>query len=70
MNNGGDQLARGMKSATFLPPRVSQEKWDAIWSEETETPAKKKIEISKTNLPTEYLGLEKPGDIKTENDNF
>lgn len=34
--NGGDQLARGAKSATFLPPQVSQEKWDQIWSEDAE----------------------------------
>lgn len=31
--NGGDQLARGAKSATFLPPKVSQEKWDAAFKD-------------------------------------
>ena len=36
MNNGGDSLARGMKSATFGPPKISQEKWDALWSTDTE----------------------------------
>jgi hypothetical protein len=34
-NNGGDQLARGAKSATFGPPaNISQAKWDAIWKPE------------------------------------
>ena len=32
--NGGDQLARGARSATFGPPDVTQEKWDAIWSQD------------------------------------
>jgi len=30
----GDTLARGGKSATFGPPKVSQEKWDEIFGEE------------------------------------
>lgn len=30
----GSRLASGAKSATFLPARVSQERWDAIWQEE------------------------------------
>jgi len=34
MNNGGDALARGGKSATFGPPKVSQEDWDKIWADE------------------------------------
>lgn len=29
----GDILARGAKSATFGPAKVSQAKWDAIWAE-------------------------------------
>ena len=34
-NNGGDQLARGAKSATFGPPaNISQARWDAIWADE------------------------------------
>jgi len=45
MNNGGDVLARGGRSATFPPAKVSQEKWNAIWADdkpaevETKTPA-------------------------------
>lgn len=35
MNNGGDVLARGGKSAVFGPAKVSQEKWDAIFGETT-----------------------------------
>ena len=30
----GDRLARGARSATFSPAKVSQEKWDAIWADE------------------------------------
>ena len=30
----GDILASGGRSAQFLPPKISQEKWDAIWKEE------------------------------------
>jgi hypothetical protein len=29
-----DSLARGDKSALFGPPKVSQEKWDAIWRDD------------------------------------
>ena len=29
--NGGDSLARGAKSASFLPANVSQKRWDAIF---------------------------------------
>lgn len=35
MNNGGDVLARGGKSAVFGPAKVSQEKWDAIFNDMT-----------------------------------
>jgi len=36
--NGGDQLARGAKSATFPASegKISQEKWDAIFGEPAE----------------------------------
>ena len=30
----GDLLARGARSATFPPAKVSQERWDAIWAED------------------------------------
>jgi hypothetical protein len=30
----GDRLARGAKSATFGPAKISQSKWDAIWEPE------------------------------------
>jgi hypothetical protein len=33
----GDRLASGSKSAAFLPPKVTQEKWDSIWKEEPKT---------------------------------
>jgi hypothetical protein len=33
-NSGGDVLARGGSRAQFQGPRVSQEKWDAIWGDE------------------------------------
>lgn len=29
----GDTLARGGRSATFPPAKVSQQRWDEIWSE-------------------------------------
>ena len=29
----GDSLARGARSATFGPAKVSQKKWDEIWKE-------------------------------------
>ena len=31
----GDALARGAKSATFGPAKVSQKKWDKIWEDES-----------------------------------
>lgn len=31
----GDILARGAKSATFGPAKISQAKWDAIWADES-----------------------------------
>ena len=30
----GDKLARGAVKASFGPPNVTKEKWDAIWSED------------------------------------
>jgi hypothetical protein len=44
MNNGGDVLARGARSATFPPAKVTQAKWDAIFGgpDEIEVPKKKK----------------------------
>lgn len=30
----GDSLARGAKSATFGPPKISQEAWDKIWEQD------------------------------------
>jgi hypothetical protein len=41
MNGGGDVLAKGGKSATFGPPKVSQERWNAIWAEEPKEPKPK-----------------------------
>lgn len=35
--SGGDELARGARSAVFGPPQVSKEKWDAIWAEAADT---------------------------------
>lgn len=32
----GDSLARGAKSATFGPPKISQEAWDKIWEQDAE----------------------------------
>jgi hypothetical protein len=52
MNNGGDVLARGGKRAQFSGPKVSQDKWDAIWAEETpveERPANKKSARERDN---------------------
>jgi hypothetical protein len=34
----GDTLARGGKSATFGPAKVSQDKWDKIWEEDKPKP--------------------------------
>jgi hypothetical protein len=39
-----DSLARGAKSAMFPPPKVSQEKWDAIWREEEQKPEQEENE--------------------------
>ena len=43
----GDALARGARSATFQPAKVSQARWDAIWAEEPkeETPESKNEEM-------------------------
>lgn len=35
INGGGDQLARGAVRATFRSAIVTQEKWNAIWGEES-----------------------------------
>lgn len=51
MNGGGDQLARGARSAIFGPARgISQTRWDAMWlPEEPENPQKQEPEfISKS----------------------
>ena len=36
----GDILARGARSATFGPAKISQEKWDAIWADEPKAESK------------------------------
>lgn len=41
----GDTLARGGKSATFGPPKVTQEKWDKIWEKDEE----ENVPVSKPN---------------------
>jgi hypothetical protein len=38
----GDRLASGSKSAAFLPPKVTQEKWDSIWKSD-----KDELKVSK-----------------------
>jgi len=47
MNNGGDVLARGGKRAQFSGPKVSQDKWDAIWAENetTDIPGSEVVQI-------------------------
>lgn len=37
----GDKLASGAKSATFGPPKVTQEKWDEIFGKKKEGPKEK-----------------------------
>lgn len=49
MNSGGDRLARGFRSVTFGPAKVSQEAWDAIFGEEK--PKQKKIETKPLKIP-------------------
>lgn len=48
----GDTLARGAKSATFGPPKVSQERWDAIWEKSAE---EKMLEILEPHLTPENM---------------
>lgn len=52
----GDRLARGARSATFGPAKVSQAKWDKIWADEPET-AKidDKIDAPKTHEAQEQV---------------
>lgn len=45
----GDALASGGKSATFGPPKVSQEKWDIIFGDGTIIDDAKTTTISKSN---------------------
>lgn len=44
----GDILASGGRSAQFLPPKISQEKWDKIWETESD------IEIYRQDENGEY----------------
>ena len=55
MNGGGDQLARGMKSAVFGgPSKTSQKKWDNIWKDyKPEVEHEKKKEDENTLLTRE-----------------
>ena len=46
----GDALARGAKSATFGPAKVSQAKWDAIWEDEPTAKQEKSKEAEKINV--------------------
>ena len=49
----GDSLARGARSATFGPAKVSQKKWDAIFPpEKSQEPQEKTKETEKTNVNT------------------
>lgn len=56
--NGGDQLARGARSATFGPPNVTQEKWDAIWSQDEDT----KIDMYRPNEKGEHEKVKTNGE--------
>lgn len=47
----GDALARGARSATFPPAKVSQAKWDAVWAEE---PKEENPESKNEELPEVY----------------
>lgn len=48
----GDSLARGAKSATFGPPKISQERWDAIWADDSSTKkTEANLEILRLSLP-------------------
>lgn len=56
--NGGDQLARGARSATFGPPNVTQEKWDAIWSQDEDM----KINMYRPNEKGEHEKVKTNGE--------
>ena len=56
--NGGDQLARGARSATFGPPNVTKEKWDAIWSQDEDT----KIDLYRPNEKGEHEKVKTNGE--------
>lgn len=52
----GDALARGARSATFGPAQVTQEKWDAVWSDDggnTEEPKNEENRSDKNTSKTE-----------------
>jgi hypothetical protein len=50
-NNGGDQLARGAKSATFGPPaNISQARWDAIWADESNSVRKVELQTGQNEI--------------------
>lgn len=48
----GDTLARGGKTATFGPAKVSQEAWDRIWADEDEE--------SKVETPNKVVEMPRP----------
>jgi len=55
MNQGGDVLARGFRSANFPASsgKVSQKKWDEIFGDYTPESSKEdKIETKPLNIPT------------------
>jgi hypothetical protein len=49
MAQGGDALARGARSATFGPAKISQSKWDSIWADEPQETKEKSEEVEKSN---------------------
>lgn len=49
----GDILASGGRSAQFLPPKISQEKWDKIWEDEFESTPHLSCENKKENMEKE-----------------
>jgi hypothetical protein len=54
----GDALARGARSATFGPAKISQAKWDAIWETESSIPGE---------LPAEQVTDGKPTQPESDN---
>lgn len=42
-----DSLAAGAKSATFLPPKVSEKRWREIWADEDEIAVEEKSKFRK-----------------------